>query len=186
MLFPTGYRSEANCSASLNGVSCRSRRRSFIRAGSPGVILHQIDPGNSPGMDQPPIDLDTAWSKAVSSIVEEHNLRARSGDEMGSVGPIQQWAFEVLRDPAACCPKGPNPPTKPCQLSEAARSGSALGAIRKDLANETISPTEAAQSIVDVVHSYSLRKVAPPDPMEEITEEDIGVDCWLAVLLPSE
>lgn len=152
---------------------------------APGVILHRIDPGNSPGVDQPPIDLDTAWSKAVSSIVEEHNRRVRSGEEMGSVGPIQQWALEVLRDPAALLPEGAESAYDALSVERSRTVRSALGAIRKDLANETISPTEAAQSIVDVVRSYGLRKVAPPDPMEEITEEDLGVVCWLAVL-PSE
>ena len=41
---------------------------------------------------------------------------------------------------------------------------------------------EAAQRIIDVVAFYGLTKVDSPEPLPPITEEDIGVVCWMAVL----
>ena len=41
---------------------------------------------------------------------------------------------------------------------------------------------EAAQRIIDVVAFYGLTKVDPPEPLLPITEDDVGVVCWMAVL----
>ena len=51
-----------------------------------------------------------------------------------------------------------------------------------DLNNEHINPTTAANRIVEVVQTYGLREVEPAEPLTRITENDVGVVCWLAAL----
>jgi hypothetical protein len=36
--------------------------------------------------------------------------------------------------------------------------------------------------VVEVVDAFGLRAVEPPPPLEVITEDDLGVVCWMAVL----
>ena len=152
---------------------------------APGAILRRIDPGNALNAEQPSIDLEATWQAAVTSIVEEHNQRAASAGDPVPVGPIQRWALEVLRDPAALLPEGADRAYEALSVDRSRTVRSALGAIRRDLTGEVISATVAAARIVEVVHSYGLRGVEPAEPLEEITEEDVGVVCWLAVL-PTE
>ena len=149
---------------------------------APGAILRRIDPGNAPNVERPSIDLETTWQAAVTSIVEEHNERAASAGDPVPVGPIQRWALEVLRDPAALLPEGAETAYEALSVDRSRTVRSALGAIRSDLTSELISPTAAAARIVEVVRSYGLREVAPPEPLAEITEDDVGVICWMAVL----
>ena len=149
---------------------------------TPGTILRRIDPGNAPNVDQPAIDLETTWQAAVTSIVEEHNQHAASAGDPAPVGPIQRWALELLRDPAALLPEGAETAYEALSVDRSRTVRSALGAIRRDLTSEVISPTAAAARIVEVVRSFGLRAVAPPEPLAEITEDDVGVICWMAVL----
>ena len=61
-------------------------------------ILRRIDPGNAPGIEEPTINLETAWTTAAASIIAEHNTdSAEKAAE--SVGTIQKWALELLTDP---------------------------------------------------------------------------------------
>ena len=45
-----------------------------------------------------------------------------------------------------------------------------------------MNPTEAARQIIDLVEFYGLRDIDTSAPTPEITEDDIGVVCWMAVL----
>ena len=149
---------------------------------APGAILRRIDPGNAPNVEQPSIDLERTWQVAVTSIVEEHNERAASAGDPVPVGPIQRWALEVLRDPAALLPEGAETAYEALSVDRSRTVRSALGAVRRALTNDAISLTAAAARIVEVVRSFGLREVAPPEPLAEITEDDVGVICWMAVL----
>ena len=149
---------------------------------APGAILRRIDPGNAPNVEHPPIDLEAAWQTAVASIVEEHNERAASARDPAPVGPIQRWALDVLRDPAALLPEGAESAYEALSVDRSRTVRTALGAIRRTLQDELISLTEAASRIVEVAHSFGLRKIDPPEPLTEITDEDVGVVCWLGVL----
>ena len=71
----------------------------------PAPILRRIDPGHAPGVDDPPIDLEAAWARAVASIVEEHNKEVPGGASE-SLGPMQRWGLEVLADPTIAVPPG--------------------------------------------------------------------------------
>ncbi len=149
---------------------------------APGTILRRIDPGNAPNIEQPSVDLEAAWRTAVCSIIEEHNQRALSAGDPVPVGPVQRWALEVLRNPAALLPEGADRAYEALSVDRSRTVRSALAAIRNDLKNEVITPTVAAARIVEVADSYGLREVEPVEPLTEINEDDVGVVCWLAVL----
>ncbi|MCY4369563.1 MAG: helicase-related protein [bacterium] len=149
---------------------------------APGAILRRINPGNAPNVDNPPIDLEAAWQTAVTSIVEEHNQRAASSGDPAPVGPIQRWALELLRNPAALLPEGAENAYQALSVDRSRTVRTALGAIRRDLNNEHINPTTAANRIVEVVQSYGLHEVEPPEALTPITQNDVGVVCWLAAL----
>jgi len=38
---------------------------------------------------------------------------------------------------------------------------------------------------VEIIKDFGLQPVPPPPALEPITEEDIGVVCWMAALPPS-
>ena len=151
-------------------------------ASAPATILRRIDPGNAPNVDQPPMDLEAAWQTAASSILEEHNRRASASGDPAPVGPIQRWALEVLRNPLALVPRDAEAAYLALSTDRNQPVRSALGAIRRDLKKDQISLTSAAARVVEVVRSYGLRQVEPPEPLAPITEDDITVVCWLAVL----
>jgi hypothetical protein len=45
-----------------------------------------------------------------------------------------------------------------------------------------MSRDEAALKLVDLIQVFGLHAVEPPPPLEPITDEDVGVVCWMAVL----
>jgi hypothetical protein len=50
----------------------------------------------------------------------------------------------------------------------------------------TISRNEAAEQVVAMVESFGLQPVEQVEPLTEITEEDLGVVCWMVVLGPND
>ena len=58
----------------------------------------------------------------------------------------------------------------------------ALGAVRRDLNRKELERADAAQQIIEIAEFYGLHSIDPTAPPPEITEEDIGVVCWMAVL----
>lgn len=71
-------------------------------------ILRRINPGSAPGEDLATsgYDLEAAWVRAVPTIVEEHNRRADPRYAEERIGPVQQFALDLLRDPAVALPVG--------------------------------------------------------------------------------
>ena len=153
-------------------------------ASAPPVILRRINPGRAPGVDDPPIDLEAAWSAAAASIIEEHDDTARHL-EGRSLGTTQQWAREVLDHPDASSLSAARAVYDILEIERGSQIRQALGSIRRELTSDAISPAEAAQQIIEAVEFYGLRNIDPPPPPPQITEEDIGVVCWMAVL-PSQ
>ncbi|MYG92581.1 MAG: hypothetical protein F4196_06840 [Acidimicrobiia bacterium] len=160
----------------------------FVEAGAAEVvnsqapILRRIDPGNALNVDQPSVDLEAAWQTASASIMEEHNQQAASAGDPVPVGPIQRWALEVLRNPLAPVPKDAEDAYLALSIDRNQPVRSALGAIRRDHESDLISLTEAAIRILEVVRSYGLRPIEPAAPLTAITQDEIAVVCWLAVL----
>jgi len=146
------------------------------------TILRRIDPGLAPGISSPPIDLEAAWRAAAASILDEHNEAARSWSDGPSVGGIQQWARYFLSEPYLVTSADAADAYDVLGVERGGAVRQALGAIKRELDAKAIEPIEAARRIVEVASSYGLRKVDPPAPVLPITEEDIGVVCWMAVL----
>ncbi len=146
------------------------------------TILRRIDPGLAPGISSPPIDLEAAWRAAAASILDEHNEAARSWSDGPSVGGIQQWARYFLSEPYLVTSADAADAYDVLGVERGGAVRQALGAIKRELDAKAIEPIEAARRIVEVASSYGLRKVDPPVPVLPITEEDIGVVCWMAVL----
>ena len=149
--------------------------------GEPAPILPRIDPGHAPGVDDPPIDLEAAWEKAVASIVEEHNKEALGGASE-SLGPIQRWALELLADPTIAVPPGGSEAYEALGVGRSQPVRRALGDVKRELDDEKITRGGAAKRIVDIVKMCGLRKVAKAPEKEEITAEDVGVVCWMGVV----
>ena len=146
------------------------------------TILRRIDPGFAPGMSSPPIDLEAAWNTAVASILDEHNEAASSATDGPSVGGLQQWARQLLSEPQLATSAEAADAYNVLGVERGTAVRQALGAVRRELDAEEIDPIAAARRIVDTVAFYGLSKVDPPEPLLTITEEDIGVVCWMAVL----
>lgn len=152
-------------------------------ASAPPVILRRINPGRAPGVADPPIDLEAAWFAAADSIIQEHN-ETTSHLAGRSLGPNQQWAREVLDHPDVSSIPAARAAYDALEIERGSQIRQALGSIRRELDREAISPTDAARQIIDLVEFYGLRHIDPSAPPPEITEEDIGVVCWMAVLPP--
>lgn len=145
------------------------------------AILRRIDPGFAPGADSPAVDLESAWQRSVASILTEHNSPSPAAAGK-SLGAIQGWALKLLVDPDV---SAGIPGAEAHEALNVERGGAvrqALGTIKRKLDAKAIDPIEAAQRIIDVVAFYGLTKVDLPEPRQLITEEDVGVVCWMAVL----
>lgn len=164
----------------------------FVETGDPKLIdvrsemLRRIDPGNAPAASMPDsaIDLERAWRTAVDSIVAEHNTRADPRAEEQRIGPAQRFAIDLLRDPAVALPAGAADAEEALSVGRSSTVRQALSEIRGSVAAGTMSRNEAAHEIIQVVASFGLQPVAESPPLEPITEDDVGVVCWMAVLPP--
>lgn len=151
-------------------------------AWSPPTLLRRINPGLAPGYEILSLDLDTAWSIAAASIIEEHNQEAEIVSSDKSLGQIQKWARELLVNPTIPTPPDVGDVYDALGVERNAQVRRDLGTIRRNLNSGTIDAAQAAQEVIDTVAFYGLRPVDPPTPPPSITEEDIGVVCWMAVL----
>jgi hypothetical protein len=130
------------------------------------------------------LDLDEAWHSVVASIVDEHNARADPRREEQRIGPAQRFAIDLLRDPAVALPQGAGETEEALLVGRSSTVRQALSEIRSMVVEGTISRNEAAQRVVDVLEAFGLQPVERPPVLEAITEEDVGVVCWMAVLGP--
>ena len=150
-------------------------------ASAPPVILRRINPGQASGVSDPPIDLEAAWSAVAASIMQEHNDDA--GHLAGrSLGSTQQWAREVLDHPDVSSIAAARAAYEALEIERGSQIRRALGNIRREHDRESTNPTEAARQIIDLIEFYGLRDIDTSAPAPEITEDDIGVVCWMAVL----
>lgn len=147
------------------------------------AILRRIVPGDAPGLEEPRADLEIAWRAAAASVVREHNALADAGSGDESLGPKQAWALDLLRDPDVPLPeKTGEDAAVALAVGRGAIVRRALGDIRRCVESKEISRAEAARRVVELVQQEGLRPVDPPDPVERITERDLGVVCWIEVL----
>ena len=153
----------------------------------PATILRRIDPGNAPKAEDSGIDLgfslEDAWNRAADSIVREHNESAEQED--ANIGPVQQWALQVLNDPAVPVPPNADRVNKALSIGRGNMVRRELGAVKRSLEGGEIGNAEAARRIAETVEAFGLRPVDPPPALTPITKDNIGVVCWMAVLPPS-
>ncbi len=168
--------------------ACRARGERYWRyvhdhgiIKEPATILRRIDPGHAPSVEDPPIDLERAWKKAVDSIVEEHNMAALASASE-SVGSMQRWALELLSDPTIAVPRDGSLAYEALGVGRSQPVRRALGKVRNLLDDEKITKDGAAKRIVNIVNMFGLRKVKRMPEKEKITAEDVGVVCWMGVL----
>ncbi len=147
----------------------------------PATILRRINPGMAEGVASPPIDLETAWEKAVKSIVHEHNDEVARGDSR-SVGPIQKWALELLADPTVAVPHGGKDTYETLQVGRGQPVRRALGEVKRLLEAGEVTRSGAAVRIVEIVRLFGLRKVRRPKTREAISDDVVDVVCWMGVL----
>ncbi len=149
-------------------------------------MLQRIDPGPAPGIDlaETDIDLEGAWEVAVESIVAEHNRRAdpRSAEE--SIGPLQRFALELLRDPEVPLHTGMDEADAALSVERGSGVRRRLAEIRAEVVKAEISRSDAAKRIIGVVDEYGLREVEAPQAIEPITADAVGVVCWMHVAKP--
>jgi superfamily II DNA or RNA helicase len=147
-------------------------------------MLRRINPGGAPSADPAgaSLDLESAWQAAVASIVAEHNRRADPRFAQERIGPAQQFALGLLRDPTVSLPAGASEAEEALAVERSSTVRQALVQIRNDLTAGLVSRDGAARQVVDVVESFGLQPVEPPPPLEPITDDEVGVVCWMGVL----
>ncbi|MXY03010.1 MAG: hypothetical protein F4190_01395 [Acidimicrobiales bacterium] len=148
----------------------------------PATILRRIDPGSAPGVDAPGLDLESAWSDAAQSIIGDHNEGVEAVLEGRSLGPIQRWARGLLADPSVPQPPSANEVFEALAVERSTAVRRDLGEIRRALDDGSIDGATAAIRIAEVVDFHGLLPVDLPSTSSVISEDDIGVVCWMGVL----
>lgn len=147
-------------------------------------MLRRIDPEGGEPADLEPTDLEGAWASASASIVEEHNRRADPRGAQDAIGPAQRWALELLRDPTVILPEGAERAADALAVERSTAVRRELNGIAVEAREERISRNDAARRVVELVERLGLQPVTLDDVPPEITEDDLGVVCWMAVLPP--
>jgi hypothetical protein len=148
------------------------------------AILRRIDPHGGEPATLEGVDLERAWELAAEDIVAEHNARADVRADQEQIGPRQRWALEVLRDPSVALPPGADLADEALSVERSSAVRRALVEIQERVQGRNISRDQAAAEIVKVVEDFGLQRVEAPPVVEKITEDQLGVVCWMAVLPP--
>ena len=147
-------------------------------------ILRRIDPQGATPADLGDVDLEGAWARAAGDIVSTHNQRSDPRTAREAIGPAQRFALELLRDPSVILPTGAEDAAEALAVERSSAVRRALTEIRLEAEEERITRNEAAERVVTLVGRLGLQPVALDDLPEPITEDDLGVVCWMAVLPP--
>ena len=147
-------------------------------------MLRAINPGTS-AQHVAPLDLEEAWRRAVADIIAEHNQRADPALTDDRLPPSQRFALQLLRDPSVALPTGAEEADDLLTVPRSSAVRTALSDLQRRVASRELSRDQAAQAIVALVDEYGLTPVEPPPLLAPITEEDIGVVCWMQILSAS-
>ena len=138
------------------------------------------------GFDTPrALDDDTyarafdAWEIARADIVQKWNHLADKANLEPRIPPALARASEILRN---------HSPTELTQ-DQVDRAMDSLAAPYPERTIRTIraamassdEPAEQAQEIIRVINALGLEPHVPPEPLPEITPEDVHAVCWLAL-----
>lgn len=127
-------------------------------------------------------NLESAWRLAVVDIVGEHNRRADPTVAEERLPASQRFALSVLRDPSVALPVGAEQADELLSVPRSAAVRGSLSDTQRALSARRISRNQAAEQIVSVVREFGLTPVPPPPPLEPITDDQVGVVCWMRVL----
>jgi superfamily II DNA or RNA helicase len=172
----------------MDGAPAGYRYWRFVESDSADVLdsdlemLRRIDPEGGAPCDVEGIDLEAAWAAVAASIVEEHNKRADPRAAQDAIGPAQRFALELLRDPTVILPEGAERAAEALAVERSTAVRRELNGIAAEAREERISRNEAARHVVELVERLGLQPVRVDDVPAEITEDDLGVVCWIAVL----
>jgi Helicase conserved C-terminal domain/PLD-like domain/SNF2-related domain len=144
-------------------------------------MLRRIAPGNTSGIELAE-NLEAAWQVAVSDIVRDHNLRADPASAEQQLPASQRFALSALRDPAVALPAGAEDADELLSVPRGGAVRAALAKVQRAVSAREFSRDQAAERIVAVVQEFGLTPVPPPPPLEPITEDDVGVVCWMRIL----
>jgi superfamily II DNA or RNA helicase len=147
-------------------------------------ILRRIDPTGLSEAELDGVDIEAAWRRAVEDIVRVHNERADPRAAEASIGPAQRWALSLLRDPSVIVPEGAEEAAAALEVERSGAVRRALNEIRAELSEARLLPNDAAAQIVALVRRLGLRPLEQDVVPEPITEDDVGVVCWMAILPP--
>ena len=161
--------------------------------GEPAVIaetLACLDRARPPdGFSTPRVlDDDTyrgafdAWGVARTDVVKRWNFLADKANLEPKVPPALRRAADILRS---------DPPAALTQ-DEIDRTIDAICAPYPERIIRTFrvamvgveDPAEQAENVLGVVRSLGLEPYTPPQPLPEITPEDVHLVCWLALVSP--
>jgi hypothetical protein len=145
-------------------------------------MLRRIDPEGGEPADVEGVDLEAAWAQAAAAIVEEHNGRSDPRAAQDAIGPAQRFALELLRDPTVILPEGAERAAEALAVERSTAVRRELNGIAAEAREERISRNEAARRVVALIERIGLQPVRVDDVPVEITEDDLGVVCWLAVM----
>lgn len=145
-------------------------------------MLRCIDPEGGELADVDGVDLEAAWAVAAASIVEEHNSRADPRAAQDAIGPAQRFALELLRDPTVILPEGAERAADALAVERSSAVRRALNEITAEAREERISRNDGARRVVELVDRLGLQPVRVDEVPAEISEDDLGVVCWMAVL----
>ena len=120
-----------------------------------------------------------AWDAARADIVEKWNYLADKANLEPRIPPALARASEVLRTQS------------PAELTQTQveRAMDSLAAPYPERTVRTIraamsasdDPAEQAREIIRVINALGLEPYVPPEPLPEITPEDVHAVCWLAL-----
>ena len=148
-------------------------------------MLRRIDPEGGQPADVADVDLEAAWAVAAASIVEEHNSRADPRAAQDAIGPAQRFALELLRDPTVILSEGAERAADALAVERSSTVRRALNEIAAETREERISRNDGARRVVELVAKLGLQPVKHDEVPAKISEDDLGVVCWMAVLAAS-
>lgn len=149
-------------------------------------MLRLIDPGTTPGSAIPDsVDLEALFDVAAIDICEAHNRLADPSVQQEKLPASQRWALSLLRHPEAPVGKEFDDADLALGVGRDALVRRALSQLRREYEEGKMTVTQCAHRILEVVKSFGLEPVSPPEPPRTISKEDLGVVCYQIVLTPS-
>ena len=129
--------------------------------------------------DQVAAGVFAAWEAARSDVVEKWNFLADKANLEPKLPLELQRAAEILRNhaPSSLTQEGLDRAIDTICAPYPERTIRTFRAARKS----SDSPREQAKEILGVIDELGLEPYAAPEPLHEITSDDVYLVCWLAL-----